>query len=84
VRVLERWLGTALLIPMLGISVAAFAVACYLWVHGNLHGGVPTGFLLTIFALQSGAAFAVAVILRKLTLLHSGPRIIPIGELREG
>ena len=84
VKVIERWLGTAILIPMLGISLGGLAVGCYLWFALHLHGAIPTGFLMTSFALEVGAAFAVSVILRKLALLHSEPRIIPIGELREG
>ena len=79
----ERLLGTALLIPMFLVSVACGAVGSYLWVMLHLHGRVPLGFLLTSFTLLNGAAFAIAVIWRKLQLLHSGPRIIPIGELRQ-
>jgi hypothetical protein len=84
VRGIERWLGTAILLGMLGISAASFAVGCYLWVALHLHGRVPMGFLMTSFALEAGAGFAVSVIWRKLRILHSHSRIIPIGELREG
>ena len=77
-------LGTAVLLPMLGVSAAAGAVGTYLWIALHLHGKVPQGYLLTSFALQGGAAFATGMILRKLSLLNSQPDIIPIGELREG
>jgi hypothetical protein len=83
VRPVERLLGTAVLIPMFIVSIACGAVGSYLWVMLHLHGKVAAGFLLTSFTLLNGAAFAVAVIFRKLKLLHVGPRIIPIGELRE-
>lgn len=84
VKLVERWLGTAILLLMLGISIAGLAVGCYLWVALHLHGVIPAGFLMISFALEVGAGFAVWVIFRKLSLLHARPRIIPIGELREG
>jgi hypothetical protein len=84
VRTIERLLGTAVLIPMLGVAAGGGAVGCYLWALLAMHGRFPTGFLMTTFALQAGAAFATSAIFRKLALLHSRPHIIPIGELREG
>jgi hypothetical protein len=68
---------------MLAVSLACAAVGSYLWVMLHLHGRMPLGFLLTSFTLLNGAAFAIAVIWRKLKLLHSRPSIIPIGELRQ-